>query len=171
MLPIDTLVRFEEQYVTLCGAREAGQTEENRAFFVPYDEVQFLKIDRAADVSEMDFYCTEWNRPTIAQPQPANPGSTTTPGPVGTPAPSAPPQDPTEIARQNRLDRIGRLAHWPAASVDEDGARTAAANRTPRVLARRHPPSGRPGRAKCRTGSRRFTAPGISGRRQSSSDR
>jgi hypothetical protein len=101
----DTFVRFEEFYLLLRG-REAGNADDGRAFFVPYDELVCIKIERVMKLSEMTAMYGE-EEPAGAQPAAAGAAtaSAITPAPVETPVPSAP-LDPNEIARQNLLARI-----------------------------------------------------------------
>jgi hypothetical protein len=99
----DTFVRFEEFYVVLRG-REAGNADDGRAFFVPYDELVCLKIERVLNVSELTALYGE-EEPAGTQPTAASTASATTPPPTETPVPTAP-LDPNEIARQNLLARI-----------------------------------------------------------------
>jgi hypothetical protein len=110
MLSVDTVVRFEPTYVVFRG-REGGQTDDERGFFVPYDEIVFLKWERAVKLSELTgLYGTE--QPTVPQAQPSDPAAIVTtpalmanPPLTATPSP-APAATPAEIARQNLLARI-----------------------------------------------------------------
>src|SRR5690606_2718443 len=52
LITVDTVVRFEPSYLVLRG-RESGTSDENRAFFVPYDEIAYLRVERALKVSEL----------------------------------------------------------------------------------------------------------------------
>jgi len=103
-LSADTFVRFEPFYMAMRG-REAGNTEENRAFFVPYDEIICIKLERVVKLSELAAMYGE-SPPAGSQPQAAATAEPpTTPVPAATPAPTAP-LDPAEIAKQNLLERI-----------------------------------------------------------------
>ena len=114
MITIDTVLRAEDEYVVIRG-REGGTTDEGRAFFVPYAEVVYVKLDKilkAADVQKM------YAGPE-AEPPPAS-AVTQTPAPPET-------RDPAAIAKQNLLDRI-RAARTAGASP----AAAISAPRTPK---------------------------------------
>jgi len=105
---IETVIRFEERYFTIRG-REGGTTEESRGFFIPYDEIVTLKIEKAVRVSEMNRMYgvdsgvdAEDKLALGAKKDEAKPATVTTPGPM-TPAP---PIDPAQIAKNNLLARI-----------------------------------------------------------------
>ena len=51
-MTIDTVVRFEPTYLVFRG-REAGNIDDERAFFVPYDEISYLKIERTVRLGEL----------------------------------------------------------------------------------------------------------------------
>jgi hypothetical protein len=110
----DAFVRFEDLFLVVRG-RETGQTEDGRGFFVPYEEIQCLKIDREVSLAELAALFGD--EPQAAgQPQPP----AVTPAPVATPAPAAP-LDPTEIARRNLLERL--RAARTAATAPRNGGR------------------------------------------------
>jgi hypothetical protein len=105
---IETVIRFEERYFIIRG-REGGTTEEGRGFFIPYDEIVTLKIEKAVRVSEMNRMYgvdsgvdAEDKLALGAKKDEAKPATVTTPGPM-TPAP---PIDPAQIAKNNLLARI-----------------------------------------------------------------
>lgn len=113
LLAVDTVVRFEPHYLVFRG-REGGSTDEGRAFFVPYEEICYLKIERVTRVSELRQMYGEVTagadgsaggmEPPAEVASPASAGA-----PLGAPAPAAPvlnPSDPAAIARQNLLNRI-----------------------------------------------------------------
>lgn len=112
MLTIEAIVRFESAYMVFRG-REGGNTDEGRAFFVPYDEICYLKIERAVRIGELkkmygeEGYVDAEDRlstPEAATPaQPAAPGAA--PAAAPPPVPSGP-SDPASIAKQNLLERI-----------------------------------------------------------------
>ena len=98
-ITIDSIARRENDYLVVRG-RENGTSDEGRAFFVPYEDVLFVKIDRVIKVEELKrLYgekVTDRISPTDAQPADAA---------VVTPAPASP-MDPAAIAKQNLLARI-----------------------------------------------------------------
>jgi hypothetical protein len=100
----DAILRFEDYYVVVRG-REAGQTEENRAFFIPFDEVLCLKIERIVQLAELAaMYGMEL--PNNAKPQSASPTDEKAPAAETAPPPPSAPVDPAEIAKQNLLARL-----------------------------------------------------------------
>jgi hypothetical protein len=100
-IALDVLLRLETSYMVVRG-REAGNQDEGRAFFVPYADVSFLKIERVMTMAELDAMYSDLpgnvkragreTRPEIEVETPL-------------PLPSAP-LDPAAIAKQNLLDRI-----------------------------------------------------------------
>lgn len=108
-LNVETFARFEANYVVFRG-REGGQTDEGRGFFVPYEDILTVKIERLIKVGDLkamygEAVSDELTMPmaettpeekAIAMAKTPMPSVVTTPGPV----------DPTQIARQNLLARI-----------------------------------------------------------------
>ena len=118
VLSVDTVARFEEMYVVFRG-REGGTSDEGRGFFVPYDEVSYIRIERPVRVGELKSMFGETGYQDAddrleaetqafeAAKASGKPGETPMPAPV--PAAPATPiiaSDPASIARQNLLDRI-----------------------------------------------------------------
>ena len=115
-LSVSMVARYEETYVVFSG-REGGTSDESRGFFVPYDEISYVRIERNVRVGELkrmfgemgyedaedrlDAMTQEAAKQTDGQATPA----TSAPVPVagGTPLMAS---DPAAIARQNLLDRI-----------------------------------------------------------------
>ena len=57
-LCVDTIIRYERQFLVLRG-RQGGTIEESRAFFVPYDQMLCLRLDRVVKVEEIqEFFGT-----------------------------------------------------------------------------------------------------------------
>ena len=121
---LDTVVRFEAEYLVVRG-REAGTNDDGRGFFIPYDDILFIKLDRLMRLS--DFQRLYGEKVTTdgdsildqeadsaaaaklsAELAPHTPGITVT-----TPAPA---MDPAGIAKQNLLARI-RAARTAAGST------------------------------------------------------
>ncbi len=116
MITVDTVVRFEPSYLVLRG-RESGTSDENRAFFVPYEEIAYLRVERALKISDLKKMFGETGHvdsedalmqsgqddELTAQETETDPIDTETPPPTSTPLTH---QDPVQIARQNLLDRI-----------------------------------------------------------------
>ena len=115
VLAVDLVVRFEPTYLVMKG-REGGTTDENRAFFVPYDEISYLRLERPVKISELKAMYGETGyidnedklaTQSAAEDKPAAdaPAAAEVKPDTQTPAPAMP-QDPASIARQNLLDRI-----------------------------------------------------------------
>lgn len=102
MLSVDTVIRLEPTYLVMRG-REGGQTDDERGFFVPYDEILYIKLERAMKLAEMvGMYAAQ--APTVPQTTPAGGVSdTATPPPLANLPPA---QTPAEIARTNLLERL-----------------------------------------------------------------
>ena len=110
-LNVEAFARFEPTYLVFRG-REGGQTDEGRGFFVPYEEIVCLKIERVVKTSELKAIYGETvaaerdmekegrEERTIANAQ------TPLPSVVNTPIPISGPMDPAQIAKQNLLARI-----------------------------------------------------------------
>ena len=102
-ITLDSVLRKEKEYLVARG-REAGTNDDARAFFVPYDDVLCLKLDRTVKASEVQRMYGETaddeadlNAPQAAAAEKADL--------TATPAPAAP-MDPAAIAKQNLLARI-----------------------------------------------------------------
>ncbi len=115
LLAVEAIARFEETYIVFRG-REGGSTDEGRAFFVPYDEICFIKIERSVRVGELKGmygeagYVDAEDRLSAATAaadaaEAAEAAAVAGPRPPA-PAPVAGPTDPASIAKQNLLNRI-----------------------------------------------------------------
>jgi hypothetical protein len=97
----DMIYRTEPTYVALRG-RTAGTTDTGRAFFIPYANIDFLRIERT--VTEADLQSVYANAPT------ASAASVPMPVPAPVPAAAAPTPPPTPAdpatAKQALLERI-----------------------------------------------------------------
>jgi hypothetical protein len=112
-ITIDVLARIEEDYLVVRG-RENGTNDEGRAFFVPFDDILFIRLDRIVTLGEMKGWYGEkmaegtekTELPTSAsEAKAAEKKTTAAPYSTTTPAP-APAMDPAGIAKQNLLARI-----------------------------------------------------------------
>ena len=105
---VDTLFRFERNFLVLRG-RVAGTTDEGRAFFIPFDQMVYFRIERVVNLTELDtifFGHTARSASPILEAVPAVPTPTPTPIPIPVPVePTAPPTDAT-ATRNALLDRI-----------------------------------------------------------------
>jgi len=106
---IDLVYKLEPDYIVVRG-REAGTNDDGRGFFVPYDEIAYMKIERYVKVSDLK---SLFGEPVLEgdeasmesePPKTASPAGTNTPAPVS--VGNQPPQDPASIAKQNLLERI-----------------------------------------------------------------
>lgn len=109
VLSVDVVVRFEPTYLVFRG-REGGTTDEGRAFFVPYDEIGYVRLERVVRVGELKRmygetgYVDAEDRLSQGEAQEEKAEAQAdlqTPPPV-----SGVPLDPASIAKQNLLDRI-----------------------------------------------------------------
>ena len=108
VLSVDLVVRFEPLYMAFRG-REGGTTDEGRAFFVPYEEITYIRLERVVRLGEMKQWYGEMGyvdaEDRLSAPEAKDetkaPADTQTPLPLPTG-----PQDPQSIAKQNLLDRI-----------------------------------------------------------------
>lgn len=109
MITVDCVVRFEPHYLVLRG-REQGSTDEGRAFFVPYEEIAYFRIERVLKLAELKRMYGDENvvdlEDTIGQELEKAEVGIDTQTPVPTPASMSGPMDPAAIAKQNLLERI-----------------------------------------------------------------
>jgi hypothetical protein len=115
VLAVDVVARFEPRYLVMRG-REGGTTDEGRAFFVPYDEISYMRVEQVVRLGELkrmygetDFLDTEDKLgQQIEAEAAAKAEAEAKPALVDnqTPPPAAMPSDPASIAKQNLLDRI-----------------------------------------------------------------
>ncbi len=113
VIAVDAIARFEPHYLVLRG-REGGSTDEGRGFFIPYDAIAYIRLDRTVRVGELKRYYGETGYVDKASPTDADSGDTapaqeTPPATESAPAvagPIASPGDPASIARENLLARI-----------------------------------------------------------------
>ena len=115
LITVDTVVRFEPTYLVLRG-RESGTSDENRAFFVPYEEIAYLRVERPLKISDLkkmfgesghldseDALMQSAHSDSDEMDTPTEPLDSETPPPTPSPLTH---QDPVQIARQNLLERI-----------------------------------------------------------------
>jgi hypothetical protein len=110
VLSVDVVVRFEPTYLAFRG-REGGTTDEGRGFFVPYEEIAYIRLERVVRLGEMKlmygetgFVDAEDRLSTPEQKESEETLAVDTKTPL--PVPTTMPQDPASIAKQNLLDRI-----------------------------------------------------------------
>jgi hypothetical protein len=112
VVSVETVARFEPTYLVLRG-REGGTSDDGRAFFVPYEEVCYIRVERVVRIGELKQMYGEAGyldaEDRLSAPAPE---ATETPQPlasVQTPPPAAATTvatDPASIAKQNLLNRI-----------------------------------------------------------------
>jgi hypothetical protein len=103
-ITIDVIIRIEDDYLIIRG-REGGTNDEGRGFFVPFDELLFVKIDRIVSAYEVKkMYGEKIEMPTSVFDQPVAEQSNDPKTQVDTSTPA--PLDPAAIAKQNLLARI-----------------------------------------------------------------
>ena len=104
MVCLETVVRTEPTYLLVRG-REAGNQDEGRAFFLPYEDIVTVKIERMVKLSELEAMFDD--KPNQQREERKSAADAATTISTDTPAPvPAPALDPAEIAKQNLLDRI-----------------------------------------------------------------
>ena len=129
-IAIDAAVRYEQSYVVVRG-REGGTTDEGRAFFVPYEDISYIRIERVMKISELQMMFGETGvidhedklgqqveADNIAK---AEAEARLIEG-VITPIPIHVPNDPASIAKQNLLNRI-RAARANASTANKNGVK------------------------------------------------
>jgi hypothetical protein len=98
---VDNLFRTEPEYLVIRG-RETGSTDENRGFFLPYEEVVYLKLDRSVKLTDLQRMYGGSEDGVLAATAPSE-ASAAPAQPDIEPAPAV---DPAVIARQNLLERL-----------------------------------------------------------------
>ena len=119
VVSVETVVRFEETYLVARG-REGGTSDDGRGFFVPYDEICYVRLERVVRVGELKAmygetgYIDAEDRLSASAAPGEKPGTLPTPSASGTgslngapvPVAVAGTGDPGSIAKQNLLNRI-----------------------------------------------------------------
>jgi hypothetical protein len=105
-LSVDTVVRYEAEYLVIRG-REGGTTDEGRAFFVPFKDISFVKLDRVVKAAELKRMYGE----TVALDFEESMAAEKVAGDAAAAASAKAPTkietaDPATIAKQNLLARI-----------------------------------------------------------------
>jgi hypothetical protein len=115
-LTVETIFRFEQAYLVMRG-RLAGTNDEGRAFFIPYDQITYLNLNRlVAEKDIREFYgelMEDEPKPLTEDAPPPEPEQSlaatpplTAPAPAPAPAASAAagPSAPTPIGRFSSAD-------------------------------------------------------------------
>jgi hypothetical protein len=105
-ITIDTILRKEDDYLVLRG-REAGTNDDGRVFFIPYEDILFIKIDRIMKIEEVKrMYGEKVTIPAeLGDEKPAETKEETKAKEEAKAVQSAA-MDPAAIAKQNLLARI-----------------------------------------------------------------
>jgi hypothetical protein len=102
-ISVDTLFRFESKFLILRG-RVGGTTDEGRAFFVPYDQMLYFRIERITNLAELREMLN--TVPGIAAPLVPETATLASPVPEPPVPPAAPPVTDATASRNALLDRI-----------------------------------------------------------------
>lgn len=109
VLSVEVVARFEPTYLAFRG-REGGTTDEGRAFFVPYEEIAYVRLERVVRLGELKQMYGETGFVDAEDRLSAGAQGDTKPEakPLAeTPPPGSTVQlDPAAIAKQNLLERI-----------------------------------------------------------------
>ncbi len=116
-ITLDTFMRHEATYAVIRG-REAGTTDEGRGFFLPYDEISYVRLERLVRLNEIRVMYGEAkvNTGTLSEAHDdAEDAANLATAAAEAPKPAAPtvvvpvqsaPLDPAAIAKANLLERI-----------------------------------------------------------------
>ena len=101
---LDLIARVVKNYVVVRG-REAGSNDEGRGFFIPYETIAMIKLEKLVRINEFRAMYNEPLQESIglgddSDAAPAEPSA------AATPKPASAPVGPTDVAKQNLLDRI-----------------------------------------------------------------
>lgn len=133
VLSVGTVARFEESYVVFSG-REGGTSDEGRGFFVPYDEISYIRIERPLRVGALKKMYGETGYQDMEDRLDAETAAAEAAKASEKPNPSAPPTpqpsvvaavtttDPASIARQNLLERIRKTRENVAGTTGRLGS-------------------------------------------------
>jgi hypothetical protein len=113
---LDMIARVEPNYIAIRG-REAGSNDEGRGFFIPFETIALIKLEKTVRLNE---FRAMYNEPLQAETGLDAPTPDAAGAAAASPAPAkvtAVVTGPADIAKQNLLDRI-RAARTSA------GART-----------------------------------------------
>lgn len=101
-ITIDAIARREADYLVVRG-RENGTTDEGRGFFVPYEDILYIKIDRVLKVDELK---RMYGEKVAAVADASGEAKTDEAKAVDNTPAQATAMDPAAIAKQNLLARI-----------------------------------------------------------------
>ena len=110
-ITVDTLFRFEPNFLVMRG-RVGGTTDEGRAFFIPYDQMLYCRIERVTNIAEIRDFMQGKSKAVV--PVVTEPVINVGPAPIVL-APVPPVTDAT-ASRNALLDRIRAARVTQAAS-------------------------------------------------------
>jgi len=96
---LDAVIIRSDSYMVVRG-REAGTNDEGRIFFLAFEDILYIKIDKILKIEDVLTMYGQTEPIVVAQPDPSSPSVE-----EATPPP-AEMQDPAAIAKQNLLARI-----------------------------------------------------------------
>ena len=96
---LDAVIVRADSYIVVRG-REAGTNDEGRIFYLGYEDILYIKIDRILKVEDVLSMYGQTEPVVVAAPDP------TSASVVEATPPPAEMQDPASIAKQNLLARI-----------------------------------------------------------------
>jgi hypothetical protein len=115
-IAVDIFFRFEPNFLVMRG-RVAGTTDEGRAFFIPYDQMVYYRIERVVNLSELQTIFDSLPERTIApDSESAAPVPAAAPAPETPPEPAAPQPTDAMTTRNALLDRIRAARSSPSGS-------------------------------------------------------
>jgi hypothetical protein len=96
---LDAVIVRSDSYMVVRG-REAGTNDEGRIFYLAYEDILYIKIDRILKIEDVLLMYGQTAPIVVAAPDPFSPSV------VEATPPPAEMQDPASIAKQNLLARI-----------------------------------------------------------------
>jgi hypothetical protein len=113
-IALQTVVRLEESYLVVRG-RMAGTTDTGRLFFVPYDQITYVGVQKVLAEAEIQALLGEPGPPTVtaqtaaAEQKPPEPAAESAPA---APAdPSRPGSRPGAPSKEQLLERLRARSH------------------------------------------------------------
>ena len=101
---LDMVARVEKNYIVIRG-REAGSNDEGRGFFIPFETIALIKLEKLVRINEFRAMYNEPLQESIGLGDDAD-EAPKEPSVAVTPKPASAPVGPTDTAKQNLLDRI-----------------------------------------------------------------
>ncbi len=101
---LDTIARVEKNYIVVRG-RESGSNDEGRGFFIPFETIALIKLERLVRINEFRAMYNEPLQESIGLGDDAD-NAPREPSAPAAPKPASVPVGPTDVAKQNLLDRI-----------------------------------------------------------------